>query len=257
MNKTGIIGCGWLGLRMAHYLQNSSVIHTTVTTEAKCNTLLEEGINATVLRLADDRLQAYSTTWQETIQPGIVLITVPFSKATPVEQLMNRFRNLCSFLGAYSGQLFLMSSIGIYPQLAQEITENSLPEEQLTGNILAVEKLVQSFYPQVNILRLGGLMGDNRVFSKYKVSDLDQPVNHVHYQDICRAVDTMVQQRTQAQTYNIVAPLHPSKEAVIQYQQQIPHTAAPPAAGRIISSHKLIQELNFRFHFPDPRLFPV
>lgn len=257
MNKTGIIGCGWLGLRMVHYFQNSCQVHTTVTTEAKCNTLLSEGINATVVKLADERLQQYSTTWQEALQPDIVFITVPFSKATPVEQLTNRFNNLRSFLGAYSGQLFLMSSIGIYPQLAQVITENSLPEEQLTGNILAVEKLVQSFYPQVNILRLGGLMGDNRVFSKYKVSDLEQPVNHVHYQDICRAADAMIQQHTQAQTYNIAAPLHPSKAAVIQHQQQLPATAALPAAGRIISSHKLIEDLNFHFHYPDPRLFPV
>lgn len=257
MKQVGIIGCGWLGLRMAYHLQHRYQINVTVTSEEKSNTLLAEGIPAGVARFADDGVYTHTAAWAAATQQDVIIITVPFSKSTPTEQLNNRFHNLHHFLGAYNKQLFLMSSIGVYPQVPQLITENNLPEEMLTANILTVEKLVRSFYPQVNILRLGGLMGDNRVFSKYKVTGLDQPVNHVHYQDICLAVEKMIQQQTTAQTYNIVAPMHPSKDEVMHCQQQLTSTPALPVAGRIISADAFVKDLDFQYTYPDPRLFPI
>src|SRR5690606_25974106 len=152
--------------------------------------------------------------------------------------------------------LYLMSSIGIYPQIETEISENSLEAKNLHQGILSVEQLMKHRFPQLNILRLGGLMGGERIFSKYPLSSPTQIVNHVHYDDICRVVDTMMTLNIRGKTYNVVAPQHPMKQEIINYQLGTndrivnikPH-------GRKVVSHSLINELNYEFRHPDPVTF--
>lgn len=119
-----------------------------------------------------------------------------------------------------------------------------------------VENMIKKSFPQANILRLGGLMGDNRQLKNYKISNPEQAVNHIHYYDICRSIETIINNHISSETFNIVAPQHPTKGEVIGIQNKKENKhISETTQQRIISSEKSEKLLNFIYEKPDPRLF--
>lgn len=252
----GIIGCGWLGLKIAKHLKQEHDIFVTTTSKTKENHLQDLGLNPTLINFLDSDIIENHNYWERLHEIDSLIITVPFSKRTSITLLKNRFSNLSLFIDNFDKQVFLMSSIGIYPQTDIEITETTFTEKDLNPSILFVERFMRERYPQINILRLGGLMGANRVFSNYKVSNLNQVVNHVHYVDICNIIEKMIALKISNKTYNVVAPLHPTKSAVISYQKgDKAHEEIDDSFGRRVQSDKLQTELEYRFTYPNPITF--
>lgn len=255
MKKIGIIGCGWLGLHLAKYLSANYKIFTTTTSDKKIDELTEMGFQSTAIQFCDDKISQEKSSWEFLNDLDIIIITVPFSKRTNIKSLENRFENISLFIKGFKKQIFLMSSIGIYPQVEIEMNEENVNNELLETNIYFVEERMKKNFPQVNILRLGGLMGGTRIFSNYHVTNTNQIVNHVHYLDICSVIEKMINQNSERKTYNIVAPLHPAKQEIINYQKGIDKDFLTTDSGRKISSDIMIRELNYQFKFPDPILF--
>lgn len=259
MKKIGIIGCGWLGIRIAKHLQNNYQIYTTTTSQSKYDDLITMGLSPIVIKFWDYEIFKEYKSWKRIQELDILIITVPFSKRASINLLKNRFGNINLFIDKFGKQMFLMSSIGIYPQLNMEIDEISFSayEEYLNPSILFVENMMRSKYPQINILRLGGLMGDNRVFSNYETSTPNQSVNHIHYEDICLIIEKMIEKEYSSKTYNIVAPKHPTKQEIIDYQKQEINTKVEDNEkyGRRILSKKIEDELCYTFIKPDPRTY--
>lgn len=100
-------------------------------------------------------------------------------------------------------------------------------------------------------------MGDERQLGKYAVTDLDAPVNHIHFKDIIAIVEQMIQKQCRAKVYNVVAPVHPQKGEVIAIQKNQSYAGPKVQKGRIISSDKLLIELTYDFIYPDPRYFHI
>lgn len=248
MKKAGIIGCGWLGSRIAESLSGTHLIYTTATTEGKVAELNIKGLNATLAGFPDYQLDEKIKQWGIIGQLDILIITIPLSgKSCCVSSLYNRIQHLLSFIGDFKGQLFVMSTTGVYPDLPKKFTEDDLPVNAVSG-----ERMIRNKYPQANILRLGGLMGDNRLLKNYNVSNLEAPVNHIHYADICSLIVRMEELKTEGKLYNVTAPLHPSKAAVIHAQKNLPFSGEIKTEGRKILSSKLISDLDFVFTYPDP-----
>ncbi|MEI6948676.1 hypothetical protein V9K67_15895 [Paraflavisolibacter sp. H34] len=251
MKKIGIVGCGWLGYRIATALCTRYSIYTTVSSFDKAAPLEAKGFHPTVISFAETN--APIPPWSVADELDVLIITVPLvGKQSLPDVIERRMNKLASFIGDYPGQLFFMSSIGVYTQASGEVAEDSLPSEQVPGELLITNK-----YPQTNILRLGGLMGDDRLLSKYPVANLDMAVNHIHYEDICAVIEKMIQEKSSSKLYNVVAPLHPGKAEVISAQKNLPLTETGPPTGRILSSFKMVSELRFTFSFPDPRTFHI
>lgn len=250
MKKLGIIGCGWLGNHIAERLSNQYEIFATTTTESKIEDLESKGYQTTLVSFPNE-LDTEVKEWEVASQLDVIIISVPFSGIRGAQIPMHDKReNLLKFIGDFKGQLFLMSSTGIYPQDAKEFTEENQPAENVESESFILEKC-----PQTNILRLAGLMGDQRLLKNYNISSLDQLVNHIHYADICSVVEKMLDHQSQYKVYNVVAPIHPNKEEVINAQKGLPYDGERTTFGRIISPEKLIKELNFEFQYPDPRYF--
>lgn len=251
MKKIGIIGCGWLGLRIATQLSDHFEIYATTTTKEKMDLLTEKGFHPTLINFQDATSGTTSSQWDVIADLDCIIVTVSFSEkyhASPA--LYHRSQQLQAFIGEYKRQLFFMSSTGVYPPAEQVLIEEDVSITTVFG-----ENMIHEAYPQVNILRLAGLMGDNRLLKHYKVTDLALPVNHVHYIDVGSVIEKMIQKQSTASLYNVVAPLHPSKKEVLDAQNNIPSEAIPQPKGRIIASDKIMAALGFEFQRPDPRFF--
>lgn len=251
MKKIGIIGYGWLGERLASSLSRKYTLATTTTTESKVNLLNNKGIHAVMASFPDYQLTEPLSQWGEVKNMEVLIITIPVSeKSCCVSSLYNRIQNLSAFIGDFKGQMFLMSSTGVYPDIAKEFTEEDVPLEKISG-----ERMLRNKYPQLNILRLGGLMGDNRLLKNYNVGNLDHAVNHIHYADISRIISEMIKQKSESKLYNVTAPVHPAKSQVINAQKNLLDEEEFEVKGKKVLSSKLVSELNYTFQYPDPRSF--
>lgn len=255
MKKIGIIGCGWLGLHIAKHLAPKNKIYTTTTSERKKTELVAMGYNSVAIQFWDHKIFQEYRYWKVLNNLDSIIITIPFSKRASIKLLQNQFENISLFIDSFEKQLFLMSSIGIYPQIQMKISEDTLSEEHLNSSILFIERFITEKFPQANILRLGGLMGGNRIFSNYKSSNLHQVVNHIHYKDICLIIEKMISKNVHSKIYNVVAPLHPTKQEIIDYQKGISTINDHQEYGRIILSNLLQKDLNYLYLHPDPKEF--
>lgn len=251
MKRIGIIGYGWLGARIAASMADQYEIYATTTTQEKSDQLTAEGIHTAVASFPDFQLEKPLTQWNAIEHLDVLIITIPITeKGCCISSLYNRIQNLSSFIGDCKVQIFLMSSTGVYPDVPKELIEENMPLEKVSG-----ERMMKTRYPKINILRLAGLMGDNRLLKNYNIAALDAPVNHIHYTDICSVIIKMINNGSEGKLYNISAPLHPSKNAVVHTQKNLPFAEEKEPEGRKIISSKMMTELDFMFQYPDPRKF--
>ena len=238
--RVAIIGCGWVGERLAKYLtaKNYHVIATTTSPEK----ILPLQQVATEVQLLD---------FNSTIDFGflsavdVAIFSMPISRHgwhQGFEKLDNQFP-----------KTILFSSTGVYPQENKVFTEKDT--DNLRADILASENLVRQKFPQTNILRFGGLMGDERalknMFKNRTPENPGKPTNYIHYEDILPIVDLFLHSEIKAETYNIVAPEHPSIAEVLNIESE----NNGDHQQRIISSEKLIQDFNYTFIHPNPKYF--
>ena len=245
MNKGLIIGKGWLGNRLENYLKSNYQLTTT--------------------KRISDAENCISIDFDENQKPlhniysfNFIVITIPFGKRNTIKELENRFSNLIHFLNDFSGQIILISSTGIYPDSDNLIEENSYLDKDLNKPYITIENLVKSHYPQLTILRLGGIMGDDRYLSKYLKldrEDLNEVVNHIHFQDILEVIRTCIEKDVRGKIINVVAPQHPTKKQVLEFQINNNLINSDKEKGKSISSEKLINELNYHFIHPNPLYF--
>ena len=253
MKKLGIIGFGWLGSRIAEILKDKYEIFTTTTSAEKCSALKYNGWNAVVAKLSDEKLDEALKQADFINEMDAVIIAVPFSERRhSPEAMKNRAANIARFIGDFKKPVFMMSSTGIYPEISKLMTEDEVDPDSLIS-----EGAFRKYFPQINILRLGGLMGDNRLLKNYAVKDSDHIVNHIHYEDIAKVIDLMLEKNLKEKLYNVVAPLHPTKQEVIDAQNGISpgKIDVKEKSGKEISPQKMTDELGYTFLHPDPRYF--
>jgi len=116
---------------------------------------------------------------------------------------------------------------------------------------------------QLTVLRMGGLMGADRIPGTY-FSGKEQVaghtrVNFIHQADAARMVAWVINQGLWNQTFNGVAPEHPFRREIYAKNSSslgiLPPASYQDAAdekeGRWISSEK-IRATGFTFDFPNP-----
>lgn len=240
-----IIGKGWLGNRLENELKDKYLLTTTkrVSDAENCLSIdFDQPIEAVLdISLFD-----------------FIIIMIPFGKRDTIEILNKRFNYLINWIKSYNKQIFLISSTGIYPDLDAEIDENTFKNFQLLEPYITIEKLMQNEFPQINILRLGGLMGDDRYLSKYlnqNSEKINQFVNHIHYQDVIEIINQLIQKNITSEIYNITTLLHPTKQEVINYQLSLKPYGLQNGIGKKISAKKIANELNYQFIHPNPIIF--
>ncbi|MGA9212615.1 NAD(P)-binding domain-containing protein [Kaistella sp.] len=238
--KIAIIGCGWIGKKLSKYLkdQNHYIIATTTSSE-----------NLSALKEIASEVHVLDFNTTENFDflndVDVAIFSIPISRNDWFEGFEK--------LNKQFPKTILFSSTGIYPQENKTFTEKDT--EHLRTDILKAENLIKEKYPQTNILRFGGLMGDERsiqnIFKNKVPENPQKQVNYIHFEDILAIVEKLIYSEKKSEIYNIVAPKHPTIAEILNLETQ----NFNGENQRIISSECFIQDFNYTFIHPNPKYF--
>lgn len=255
-----IVGCGWVGTYVAtKMLEEGHTVWASCTSLEKKQHLEEAGFIAQVIDF--DREDGAIGLEQHVFD--VVLISVPITRKDSIDVVETRFMRLVTFLRrlTFKQSLFL-GSVGIYPKVSATISEDTFTDAELDPKLLLGESMLRGAFSDINILRLGGLFGFERVMAKYfvdKICEIGyQTANFVHVVDIDGIIQTMIAHQSQGKTYNVVCPEHPLKKDVIRVSAAKYGYGLPSAflehdkTAKMVSPDRLIAELAYQFEYPSP-----
>jgi nucleoside-diphosphate-sugar epimerase len=237
MITIGMIGCGWLGNPLALHLNKTHTVQCYTRSHRQ-----ESNLEYVYLPQGTDRF------WQH----DLFIISISTKD--------NYLQSLKAFLLYIkpSASVILMSSTSVYKEFDTQVDETS----QITETTLQkeAEDLALSYRKNLLILRLGGLMGNDRISGKWKSASgfTDGPVNYIHQEDILHIISKLIEKNIFRGVFNLVAPQHPLRSEVHKKNCKDFAFELGTFSGktnRTVSSDKLIKRLHYKFIHPDPLLF--
>ena len=271
MKKVSIIGLGWLGAAAGLLLQKQGyLVLGSSTRSEKVELLREKGVDAVHFALDPD---PKGTDYQRLFDSEILVVTLPpRSRQGDGEAYLQQLASLLDLVANSAvKQVIFISSTGIYPNESKAVpyTEEEEISESTAGNaILYRAEALMGTSPtyDLTVLRMGGLMGEERIPGTY-FSRKEQVVGHtrvnfIHQVDAAGMIAWVIKQGLWNQTFNGIAPEHPLRREVYQRNWSalgIPlpasfQDAADEDCGRLISSEKIVST-GFTFEYPDPLTF--
>jgi len=128
--------------------------------------------------------------------------------------------------------------------------------------IVEAEALVKLKDPDTVILRLGGLMGYDRIADKYTVGKTldDSPTNYVHRDDVLGIIMCVIRQGTKNKTFDVVAPIQTTKKVIFaqntqQYDFAMTYFSDKSSTSKPYSSQELRDTLGYTFIKKDVKNF--
>lgn len=223
MKKVAIIGCGWLGKPLSNELAKS--LHVECFSR-------EKTMDDSALWQSDTMVIAINTkdNYLATLQK-IVLLTKP----------------TCNII--------LMSSTSVYKEFDGDVDERAVITK--TSLIKEAEDLVTGAKGHVVVLRLGGLMGDDRISGRWKSAKdfTDGFVNYIHRDDVINIIKNIIEKGVTKGVYNLVAPTYPLRSEVHKKNSKDFGFTLGNFEGmtkRRVLSDKIRKELDYTFLHPNP-----
>ncbi|WP_324171948.1 hypothetical protein [Sulfurimonas sp.] len=221
-----IIGCGWLGKPLAKTLEKEFDVECFNREKTLDNSFFWK--NDTII-IAMNTKDNYLATLQKIAK-----------------------------LSVASTNIILLSSISVYREFninvdeSVNITKKGLQKE--------AEELMQKLRKNILILRLGGLMGEDRIAGKWsKVSAFkDGPVNYIHRQDVIGIIEELLKNNIKNGIFNLVAPSHPLRSEVHKNNAKkfaFKLGTFEDKTFKIINSELIVAKLNYTFLYPNPLNF--
>ena len=266
-----ILGAGWLGLPLAQkLLQNNYVVKGSTTKMEKLATLRAVGIQPFMLNLTPEPM---GIGWDFFLEADVLVINIPprlerqeqgfcVAQMVALTQLMQR---------TMPKKIIYVSSTSVYPELNRQVFEADVqtPPQAAASALVEAENMIQTLPVPTVILRCGGLMGYDRVPGKYvagkqQLTTGDIAVNYIHRDDAVGIIVQLIEADVSIwnQTYNAVAPVHPTRRDVynkscVDFLLELPTYAEPsqPLPFKIVNSDKITAALPYQFIYPDPLEF--
>jgi len=89
--------------------------------------------------------------------------------------------------------------------------------------VVEAETLVNTLHQESIVLRLGGLMGYERIAGKYtagKVLTSDSRTNYVHRDDVVGIIKSIIKQEIVGEIFDVVAPMQSTKKKIFSQNAQ-------------------------------------
>lgn len=262
MTQISLLGCGWLGFPLAKkLLQNGFHVKGSTTSANKLVLLEEAKIAPFLISLKAEATLGDIKGFLE--NSSLLIIDIPPKlRGLEKESFVAKIENLIPHI-EYSGieSLLFVSSTSVYNDAEKYVTEATIPNPDTESGLqlLATEKLLQkntSF--QTTVLRFGGLVGDERHPVKFlagrkDVENPDAPINMIHQDDCIGIILKIIETRSWGETFNAVAPFHPTRKDYY-IDKAIDLALAPPtfnqekpSVGKIVDSTKITEGLGYSF----------
>jgi nucleoside-diphosphate-sugar epimerase len=258
LQSISILGSGWLGkplgaaLSLAGYNVNGST-----TSPAKLDELSSLGINPFLINLVPEITGETGSFFDCHV---LVISIPPRTRQNTGEHYLHQIDNIIAGIQKGTGRrIVFISSTSVYPDSSSVVTENDADQSAL---MVRAEKLfIRNRDFNVAVLRFGGLVGPGRHPGKFlsgkNVAAGSNPVNIIHLDDCISIIRTIIETECWNDIFNACADTHPTRrefynQACKQLGVPLPVFSDVDHPYKIVSSEKLRNTLNYRFHFPDP-----
>lgn len=272
-----ILGCGWLGFPLAKSLLTKKyAVKGSTTSENKLTVLKKAGISAYQIQL--EASQIFGDVEGFLKGTDVLVMDIPpglRSAISPSQEMtfVSKIKTLLPYIEKSGIQkVIFVSSTSVYgdhfPIVTITEADQPNPESESGKQLAVVETLLQSnTHFKTTVLRFGGLLGADRHPVKFlagrtNIENPEAPVNLIQRTDCIGIIETIIEKGLSPlegvnwhwnQTFNAVAPQHPTRKAY--YQKKAAHLNLPlptfaeasPSKGKIISSEKV--ELIIRYPF--------
>lgn len=271
--KISILGCGWLGLPLAKSLLSKSYkVKGSSTSESKLEVLKNAGISPFQIQLEEHQIIGNMEDFLK--ETDVLIIGIPPGLRREVSTsnemtFVNKVKTLIPLIEKSEIQkVIFVSSTSVYGdsfpivEISEETTPN--PDTESGKQLVIAETLLHSNTNfKTTVIRFGGLLGEDRHPVKFlagrtNVENPDAPVNMIQREDcigvIEKALDFALDDNWEwNQTFNAVAPQHPTRKAYYHKKADILNLPLPTfvedseSKGKIISSEKAETILGYSF----------
>lgn len=265
MTQISILGCGWLGLPLAKsLLQNGFSIKGSTTSLEKISLLESNGIIPFLVRL--EELQISASVVDFLADSQILIINIPPKlRGGSTENFVAKITTLLPFVeNSTVEKVLFVSSTSVYGEDNEFVTEASVlnPDTEGGRQLAIVENVLQKNSRfQSTILRFGGLISDDRnpvwfLSGRENIENPDAPINLIHQDDCIGIIEKIIALNSWDETYNAVAPFHPTRQEYYTQKASELNLALPKFAalntivGKTILNNKLIEALDYSFIKP-------
>ena len=263
-----ILGCGWLGFPLAkQLLKLGHTVTGSTTSPGNVNRFLAAGIQPILLKLPAP--ESDISRLEDFFSADVLLVAIPpaiHKQGTDFH--LNQLESI-EVLLPKPKQLIYISSTSVYPKQAGTYAEAYHLTKKNTGNstLFKAETLLKALRPDCTIVRMGGLMGDDRIPGKRNPGALPpqpkSPVNFIHLDDATGLLAFLIENNITAELINGVAPYHPTRISVYEAAARKAGYPLPKInkgenledEHRIIDSEYLIATLEYSFKQPNPQKF--
>lgn len=266
MTKISILGCGWLGQPLAEALvRKGFLVNGSTTSSAKLPVLEKLEINPFEITLSANEILGNVASFLN--GSDILIINIPPKLRRPEpEDFVSKIKNLIPFVeNSFIKHVLFVSSISVYADNNSTVTELTLPQpESESGRQLwETEQLLHAnTIFDTTILRFGGLIGEDRhpiksLAGRKNISNPDAPVNLIDQKDCIRIILTLLENDVWNETFNAVAPFHPTRkhyytQCAAALQLPLPEfDESKPSFGKTIATEKIISVLKYTFEKPN------
>jgi nucleoside-diphosphate-sugar epimerase len=262
MTKISILGCGWLGLPLAKAIvENGFSVKGSTTSTDKLTALENAGITPFLIEIGEKRINGDVDQFLD--QSQILIINIPPKlRGNSTDNFVSKIENILPFIEK-SGikKVLFVSSTSVFSDENKVVTEETIPNPDTESGkqLLKCEKLLQqNSHFETTILRFGGLIGEDRhpiyfLAGRSNIENPNAPINLIHQEDCIGIILKIIDSNYWQETFNAVAPFHPSREEYYSkkaknYNLEPPiFTHSKPSIGKTILSDKLEIVLKYQF----------
>ena len=261
-----IVGCGWLGLPLAKTLiQHGYSVSGSTTSPEKLSVLEEAQIDPFLIKCYEDQVEG---NWEGLLSgKEIVIIDIPPKlRGENRENFVAKIQTLISCIVTTTvTKVLFIGSTSVYSDTDATVTESTIPQPDTENGkqLLEAENyLLENPNLQTTIVRFGGLIGNDRnpvkfLAGKENIENPEAPINFIHQTDCIGILLAIIEKEIWNETFNAVAPSHPTREAyytrkALEFGLPLPQFSHEnPSSGKSISSEKVQHILGYEFQIPE------
>lgn len=266
--RISILGCGWLGFPLSQkFIDTGFEVKGSTTSENKLEILQSNKIQPFLIKLEENQVNGNIIEFLNDSKILIIDIPPGLRKITETsfgKTFVNKIKTLLPFIeNSTIEKVIFISSTSVYADFGSIpiVTEKSElhPDTESGKQLVEVENLLRNNKNfETTIIRFGGLIGKDRnaikmLAGKTNIANPEAPINLIHQVDCIGIISEIIQQNNWNETFNAVAPFHPTRKEYYTEKAKALNLPKPEfseneiSIGKIVSSEKLEKALEYGY----------